>query len=171
MSPTLRAGRCMSLRGRVMGGHHLVAAAVFLLLAAPTASAQSPTPGGMPPPPGMSMATSAAMRFPQPVRVGDLLGRDVIQPVESQNFEGTVQQIVRNPDGTLAAVIALAGFLGIGSRPVSVPVDALVLLGQVVEVDAFTPAQLRRLPTYSRETAVPLSADAIIKVGLAKPSH
>ena len=119
----------------------------------------------------MSMATSAAMRFPQPVRVGDLLRRDVIQPVESQNFMGTVQQIVRDPDGTLAAVINLGGFLGFGSRPVSVPVDALVLLGQVVEVDAFTPAQLRQLPTYSPGSAAPLSPDAIIKVGLAKPSH
>ena len=66
------------------------------------------------------------MRFPQPVRVGDLLRRDVIQPVESQNSLGTVQQIVRNPDGTLAAVIDLGGFLGFGLRPVSVPVDALV---------------------------------------------
>ena len=132
---------------------------------------QSPTPGGTPPPPGMSMATSAAMRFPQPVRVGDLLQRDVIQPVESQNFLGTLRQIVRNPDGTIAAVIDLGGFLGFGSRPVSVPVDALVLLGQVVEVDAFTPAQLRQLPTFSPGAAVPLSPDAVIKVGLAKPSH
>jgi PRC-barrel domain len=171
MSPTLRAGNSPSLRRRVMGGQHLVVAAAFLLLAAPTAFAQSPTPGGMPPPPGMSMATSAAMRFPQPVRVGDLLGRDVIQPVESQNYLGTVLQIVRNPDGTLAAVINLGGFLGFGSRPVSVPVNAIVLLGQVVEVDAFTPAQLRQLPTYSPGTTAPLSPDAIIKVGLAKPSH
>jgi hypothetical protein len=119
----------------------------------------------------MSMATSAAMRFPQPVRVGDLLRRDVIQPVESQNFLGTVQQIVRNPDGTLAVIINLGGFLGFGSRSVSVPVDALVLLGQVVEVDAFTPAQLRQLQTFSPGTAVPLPPDAVIKVGLAKPSH
>jgi hypothetical protein len=119
----------------------------------------------------MSMTTSAAMRFPQPVRVGDLLGRDVIQPVEGQNFLGTMRQIVRDPNGTLAAVINLGGFLGFGSRPVSVPVDALVLLGQVVEVDAFSPAQLRQLPTYSPGTAAPLPPDAIIKVGLAKPSH
>ena len=111
------------------------------------------------------------MRFPQPVRVGDLLQRDVIQPVESQNFLGTVQQIVRNPDGTLAAVIDLGGFLGFGLRPVSVPVDALVLLGQVVEVDAFTPAQLKQLPTFWPGTAVPLPPDAVVKVGLAKPSH
>lgn len=171
MSPPIRAENCAPLQRRTVGGHRLLAAAALFLLAAPTVSAQSPTPGGMPPPPGMSMATSAAMRFPQPVRVGDLLGRDVIQPVEGQNFLGTMRQIVRDPDGTLAAVINLGGFLGFGSRPVSVPVDALVLLGDVVEVDAFTPAQLRQLPTYASGTAAPLSPDAIIKVGLAKPSH
>ena len=159
------------LRRRTVGRHRLLAAAALFLLRVSIASAQSPTPGGMPPPPGMSMATSAAMRFPQPVRVGDLIGRDVIQPVESQNFLGTVKQIVRDPDGTLVAIVNLGGFLGFGSRPVSVPVDALVLLGQVVEVDAFTPAQLRQLPTYSPGTAAPLSPDASIKVGLAKPSH
>lgn len=145
--------------------------AAALLLAASPASAQSPTPGGMPPPAGMSLATSAAMRFPQSVRVGDLLKRDVIQPVESQNYLGTVQQIVRDPDGSLAAVVDLGGFLGFGSRPVAVPVDALVLLGQVLEVDALTPAQLRQLPTFSPGTATPLAPDAVIKVGLAKPSH
>ena len=111
--------------GRRAGARRPAAATFLLLLAAGTVSAQSPTPGGTPPPPGMSMATSAAMRFPQPVRVGDLLQRDVIQPVESQNFLGTLRQIVRNPDGTIAAVIDLGGFLGFGSRPVSVPVDAL----------------------------------------------
>ena len=147
-----------------------VAAAVLLCLNG-AALAQSPTPGGMPPPPGMSLAASAAMRFPQPVRVGDLLGRDVIQPVESQNFIGTVRQVVRDPDGTISALIELGGFLGFGGRLISVPVDALVLLGQVVEVVAYTPAQLRQFPTVSATSATPLAPDATIKVGLAKPSH
>lgn len=171
MSWPISAGNGAASRRKREGGYRPAVAAVLLLLAAGTVSAQSPTPGGTPPPPGMSMATSASMRFPQPVRVGDLLRHDVIQPVESQNYLGTVQQIVRNPDGTLAAVIDLGGFLGFGSRPVSVPVDALVLLGQVVEVDAFTPAQLKQLPTFSPGTAVPLPPDTVIKVGLAKPSH
>ncbi|MGA7865878.1 MAG: hypothetical protein WCA23_18140, partial [Stellaceae bacterium] len=50
-----------------------------MLAFAGAAHSQSATPGGMPPPPGMSLAESAAMRFPQPVRVGDLLGRQVLR--------------------------------------------------------------------------------------------
>jgi len=111
------------------------------------------------------------MRFPQPIQVGDLLQRIVIEPVESQSYLGKLEQIVRQSDGSLAALITLDGFLGFGARLVAVPVDALVLLGNVVEVVAFTPAQLRQLPSVVPGTTTPVSLNEIIKVGLAKPSH
>jgi len=124
----------------------------------------------MPPPDGMSLAQSTAMRFPQPVRVGDLLHRDVLQPVVTQNWLGTVEQVVRDADGTVRVIIKYDGFFGFGSRLIAVPVDAMVLLGPVMEVVAYTPDQLNAFPTYSGgETSVP--ADTVIKVGLAKPSH
>ena len=135
------------------------------------AAGQSQTPGGMPPPPGMSLAQSAAMRFPQPVRVGDLLHRDVLQPVESQVLLGTVAQVVRDGSGALDVVIDYGGFLGFATRPIAVPVDAMALLGQAMEVVAYTPAQLRLLPTFTPAGTTPLAPDAVITVGLAKPSH
>jgi hypothetical protein len=136
-----------------------------------TAYAQSATPGGMPPPPGMSLAASAAMRFPQPVRVGDLLHRDVLQPVESQDVLGTVRQVVRDSEGTIMVVIDFGGFLGFWTRPIAVPVDAMVLLGQDMEVVAYTPQQLQEFPTFAPSGSSPLPDDTVIKVGLAKPSH
>ena len=142
-----------------------------LVVVASIAHAQSQTPGGMPPPPGMSLAESAAMRFPQPVRVGDLLGREVLRPVESQDVLGRVRDIVREGDGGISVVIDFGAFLGLGSRLIAVPVDAMVLLGQDMEVVAFTPEQLRQFPTFSPSRANSLPNDAIIKVGLAKPSH
>jgi hypothetical protein len=136
-----------------------------------TAYAQSATPGGMPPPPGMSLAASAAMRFPQPVRVGDLLHRDVLQPVESQNVLGTVRQVVRDSEGTIRVVIDFGGFLGFWTRPIAVPVDAMVLLGRDMEVVAYTPQQLQEFPTFTPSGSSPLPDDTVLKVGLAKPSH
>jgi len=133
--------------------------------------AQSATPGGMPPPPGMSLAESAAMRFPQPVRVGDLLGREVLRPVESQDVLGRVRRLVRDQDGNIMAVVDFGGFLGFGTRPIAVPVDAMVLLGQDMEIVAFTPDQLRRFPTFSPSGMTDIANDTIIKIGLAKPSH
>jgi hypothetical protein len=148
-----------------------VAISLMLLALANAAQAQSRTPGGMPPPPGMSMAQSAAMRFPQPVRVGDLIGRDVLRPVESQDVLGHVRRIVRNGDGEIFAVIAFGGFFGFATRRIAVPIDAMVLLGQDMEVVALTPEQLRQLPTFSGSGTTAVPDDAVIKVGLAKPTH
>lgn len=142
-----------------------------LIAAAGVAHAQSATPGGMPPPPGMSLARSAAMRFPQPVRVSDLWGRDVLQPVESQSVLGHALALVRDAQGRVMVVVDFGGFLGFGSRPIAVPVDEMVLLGQDMEIVAFTPKQLRQFPTFSPAGTTPIEGDALIKVGLAKPSH
>ena len=144
---------------------------VAALTACGMAHAQSPMPGGMPPPPGMSLAASTAMRFPQPVRAGDLRHRTVLQPVESQNVLGRVRDLVRDDKGTVEAVIDFGGFLGFGARPIAVPIDAMVLLGADMEVVAFTPVQLRGFPTFSAIGTAPVADDTIIKVGLAKPSH
>ena len=149
----------------------LMWALAALVLTGGGAFAQSQTPGGMPPPTGMSLANSAAMRFPQPVRVGDLLDRDVLEPVESQTVLGTVRGVVRDGNGTVEVVVDYGGFLGFGTRPIAVPVDGMVLLGQDMEVVAFTPEQLRQFPTFSASDATAVPADTVIKVGLAKPSH
>jgi hypothetical protein len=142
-----------------------------LVVLAGAVRAQSTTPGGMPPPPGMSQAQSAAMRFPQSVRVGDLLGRDVLRPVESQDVLGHVREVVSDSTGQILVVIDFGGLFGFGSRPIAVPVDAMVLLGQDMEVVAFTPDQLGQFPTFSSSGATRVPDDAVIKVGLAKPSH
>ena len=146
----------------------LVLAGVLLSTAA---LAQSHTPGGMPPPPGMSMAQSNAMRFPQPVRIRDLLHRTVLQPVESQTVIGRVLGAVRDKDGTIELEVAYGGFLGIGRRPIAVPLNATVLLGADLEVVAYTPQQLRRLPTFAAAGTTPVPLDTVVRVGLAKPSH
>jgi PRC-barrel domain len=142
-----------------------------MLAVAGAAHAQSATPGGMPPPPGMSLAESAAMRFPQPVRVGDLIGRLVLRPVESQDVLGRVRRVVRDQTGQIMVVVDFGGFLGFGSRPIAVPVDAMVLLGKDMEIVAFTPEQLQEFPTFSPSGTTDVPDDTIIKVGLAKPSH
>jgi hypothetical protein len=142
-----------------------------MLSAAGVVHAQSTTPGGMPPPPGMSLKESAAMRFPQPVRVGDLIGREVLRPVESQDVLGRVRRLVRDPDGRIMVVVDFGRFLGFGTRPIAVPVDAMVLLGQDMEIVAYTPEQLRQFPTFSPSGTTDVADDTIIKVGLAKPSH
>ncbi len=118
-----------------------------------------------------SLAAQAARRFPQPVRAGDLIGRTVLRPAESQPVLGHVAQIVRSGDGAVLVVVAYGGLFGIGARPIAVPVDAVALLGVDLEIVDFTPAQLRGFPTFGAAGSIPLAPDDTIRVGLAKPSH
>ncbi len=123
------------------------------------------------PPSQADLAAQAASRFPQPVRVGDLLHRAVLKPLENQDLIGRVEHVVRGPDGVIRVIMSFGGLLGLGTHPIAVPVDAMVLVGQVMEVVGLTPQQLRALPAYQGGDGVELPDDAMIKVGLAKPSH
>jgi hypothetical protein len=123
-----------------------------------------------PAPPGVDLATFAAKRFPQPVRVGDLIHRTVLQPTESRSVLGHVVGVVQFDDGSEAIVIKYGGTWGFGSRDIAVPLDAMVLLGNEVEVLDLTPGQLSGMPAYGGGGRL-LGADEIIHMGLAHPSH
>jgi hypothetical protein len=135
------------------------------LSAGGVASAQQPAP------PGTDLATFAARRFPQPVRVGDLIHRAVLQPLESRPVLGHVTGVVRRGNGRQEIVIRYGGFLGFGGRDIAVPIDAMVLLGDELEVLDFTPQQLNAFATFDGAGTVPLRADEVIRMGLAHPSH
>jgi hypothetical protein len=147
---------------------------IGLLLTSLAAQAQQPAPTGM------SLAEAASRRFPQPVTVGDLIHRQVLQPEESQPTLGWVRDVVKRPDGTIEAVIDFSassvladypGRFGWFIRPIAVPVDAMVLLGQYMEIVDFSPDQLRQFKTYDGSETTPLPRDSMVTVGLARPSH
>ncbi len=159
------------VRGHLTWPRHAAVTAYLALLLGQAAQAQSPTPGGMPPPPGMSLERSNAMRFPQSVEVGQLIDRAVLQPVESQNVLGHVRSVVRDDHGQVLVVMSFGGFLGLGSRLIAVPIDAMVLLGADMEVAAFTPPQLRLFATFAPTGTTPVPPETVVRIGLAKPSH
>ncbi|WP_200845189.1 hypothetical protein [Roseomonas sp. 18066] len=119
----------------------------------------------------MSLAEAAARRFPQPVRVGDLLRRPVLQPLESQPSLGRVRAVVRRADGTLQVVIDYGGILGFFTRPIAVPVEGLALLGEYMVCVEFTPGQLDAFPDFVAGSAAALPPAEVIRVALVKPSH
>ena len=73
-------------------------AALVLLAAAPARADALPSRA--------ELAAQAARRFPQMVRVGDLLHRAVLKPVESQDVVGHVERVVRGPEGEVRRVIS-----------------------------------------------------------------
>ena len=118
-----------------------------------------------------TLAEKAAARMPQPVVAGTLLHRDVLEPLESQPVLGRVAGIVRANDGTINVVVTYGGFLGFHARPIAVPIDAMTLLGDDMEIVDFTPAQLRTFPTFDGAGSTPVPSDQVLRVGLSRPSH
>jgi len=139
--------------------------AISLLLTDRRAIAQEPAP------PGANQADFAAKRHPQPVRVGDLIDRPVLQPLESRPVLGHVIRVVRQSDGALRIVMHIGGWLGFGGRSIAVPTDAMALLGNELEVLDFTPEQLRGFQSYDGTGFTTVGADEFIRMGLAHPSH
>lgn len=140
-------------------------ARLCLLLATLAGPAVAPAFAEDKPPPGSPQAE----RFPQPVRAGDLVGRNLLQPIESQPKLGRVAAVLRGADGP-ALLIDAGGLLGVGARPVIVPVKDVALLGEHVALMDLTPEQLKQLPTAAGASDR-LPPDTTIKVGIVRPFH
>ena len=86
-------------------------------------------------------------RFPQPTRVGFLIGLPVLDWEE--NTLGYVQRVVRTADGKIQLIVRYGGWFGwIGwwQRPVAIPIAAVALLGRQVAALDVTVEELRRAP-------------------------
>jgi len=69
-------------------------------------------------------------RFPQPIRVGALIGARVSDS-DSRTL-GFVRQVVRTPQGRIDLIVDYDGWFGWGTRPVAVPIAVVGSLGRDV---------------------------------------
>ena len=137
---------------------------------------QMPTSTQMPP---AMMESRAAQHFPQSVRVGDLIGRPLLQPLESQPVLGHVTGVARPTGSEVGMVVRLDGgpvrpwlhWLGVGNRRVLVPLAGVALLGEFVALIGYTPDQLDALPEYKEGTEGAVDPNDTIKVALIGPFH
>ena len=114
-------------------------------------------------------SASWADRFPQPVRVGDLLGRRLIGPSESQPLLGRIEGVDRGPAGALSLRVRTGGFIRLDRRSVDVPLGQVALLGELVALQGLSAAQLDGLPAAG--PANPVSSDETVEIALVRPFH
>jgi hypothetical protein len=151
----------------------LVAAAVLLsgLMASFGVRAQA-----MIPPTGMEDASKPmpmidrmSRRFPQPVRVGDLIGLPVLD--DSASTLGYVQQVVRSTTGQTELIVSYSkwfGWFGWFTRPVAVPIEATGIEGkQIVSLD-MPPGEYATAPTWHGQSVTALPNDDTIRIALAR---
>jgi PRC-barrel domain protein len=130
------------------------------------AQAMVPRTGMMDAQQPMPMKERYLKRFPQPARVGDLIGMPVLD-LNSKTL-GYVQQVVLTPAGEIEFIVGYSRWWGWFGRPVAVPLEALGIEGgQLVSLD-MQPSEYDTAPTWHDTGATPLSADATVRVALSR---
>jgi PRC-barrel domain protein len=103
-------------------------------------------------------------RFPQPVKVGDLIGLPVLD--FDDRTLGHVRSVVRTPAGKIRLIVPYGGFLGWGRRPVAVPIEVVGIAGRQLAALDMTRAEFDAAPAWSEPEAQVLAASEIIRIGL-----
>jgi hypothetical protein len=114
----------------------------------------------------MPMKERYLKRFPQPARVGDLIGMPVLD-LYSKKL-GYVRNVVRTPAGEIEFIVGYSQWWGWFGRPVAVPLEALGIEGgHLVSLD-MSPSEYAAAPTWHDTGATPLPADATVRVALSR---
>jgi hypothetical protein len=112
-------------------------------------------------------------RFPQPIRVGDLIG----QPVETAMHEtlGYVQHVVRAPDGKIQLIVPYRPWLGwaqflegYDTKPVAVPIEVVGSMGPALSSIDWDREAFAAAPKWTDIGATELSANEIIRIAIAR---
>jgi hypothetical protein len=114
----------------------------------------------------MPMDERMSRRLPQPVRVGDLIGLPVLD--DDDSTLGFVRQVVWTPQDKIQLIVSCSRWFGWFGRPVTVPIEAVGLLGRQVASLDMPPSEYAAVPTWQPGNDTALPGDAIIKIALAR---
>jgi hypothetical protein len=105
-------------------------------------------------------------RFPQNVRVGDLIGLPVLD--DSASTLGHVREVVRTENDKIELIVAYGGFLGWNTHPVAVPIEVVGIQGRELASLDMSPADYAKAPTWHDAKARIVPPDSTIKIALAR---
>lgn len=119
----------------------------------------------------LSPAERMKRRFPQPIRVGDLVGLPMLDGRDSTL--GFIEQVVRTPSGSIVLIVSYRGWLGWapfdwGRRPVGVPLEAVAILGRQVAALDFSREQFAAAPPFAAGEGVPLAPGDTIAIAVTR---
>jgi hypothetical protein len=150
--------------------------ALALLTVAPFAAAQdraepmrlAQAPHDMVPQTPMPSAAEARMqmRFPQPVRVGDLIGLPVLDDEDSTL--GRVREVVRDPEGKIKLIVSYSRWWGLGGRPVAVPLEVVGILGRQIAAIDMPRAEFAAAPTWTAGPDRPIPPQETIRIAVTR---
>ncbi len=128
----------------------------LVLAAGQTAATQAPA--------ALSPEERMQRRYPQPVRVGDLIGLPLLD--FDDRTLGYVKSVARTPAGKIQLIVPYGGFLGWGRRPVAVPIEVVAIAGRQLAALDMTRAEFDAAPAWNDPESQGLAASDIIRIGL-----
>jgi len=107
-------------------------------------------------------------RYPQPVRVGFLIGLPVLD--ERDSTYGYIRDVVRTGEGKIVLVVAYRAWLGWaptdwGRKDVAVPIETVAILARQVAALDFSRDDFAAAPPYI-SSGTSLAADETIKIAV-----
>jgi hypothetical protein len=116
--------------------------------------------------PSLTAEQRMQKRYPQPVRVGDLIGLPVLD--EGARTLGYVHKVVRTNENKIELIVDYDGFLGWGSRLVEVPLELVGIAGRHISSLDMPRAQYASAPSWHGAGVQDLLPDAVIRIALAR---
>jgi hypothetical protein len=113
-----------------------------------------------------SLEAKMARRFPQKVKVGDLIGLPVLD--DNDVTLGRVQQVVRSPEGKIKLIVTYSRWFGWFGRPVAVPIEAIAILAKQIASLEMPPAEYEKAPTWTVGIDTTVSEGKIIRIALTR---
>jgi PRC-barrel domain len=105
-------------------------------------------------------------RFPQPVKVGDLIGLPIVDA--NQLTLGHVQQVVRTPTGKVALIVSYSPWFGWWGRPVAVPIEVIGIFGRHLAALDMSRQEFEKAPIWYGRDAQPIAASETIPIALTR---
>ncbi len=105
-------------------------------------------------------------RFPQPVRVGDLIGLPLLD--DSHRTLGYVREVVRTETDKIELIIGYGGLFGWGVRPVAVPIEVVGIRGRELASLDMPRSEYSNAPTWHAGADIELAREATIRVALTR---
>jgi hypothetical protein len=130
-------------------------------VSAPAASATPATTAA-----ALSPEEKMRRRYPQPVRVGDLIGLPVLD--DDDRTLGHVRSVVRTASGKVQLIVPYGGFLGWRQRLVAVPIEVVAIAGRQLAALDMTRAEFEAAPAWSDPQSQSIAAGETIRIGLYK---
>ena len=105
-------------------------------------------------------------RFPQNVRVADLLGLALLD--DDDRTLGHVEKVVRTPDGKIVLVTTYGSWFGLGGRHVGVPLETVAILGRHIDVLDIPREDFPSLPIWLGAGATVIPPEETIRIAITR---